>query len=74
VVSEQQMGESASAAYEEALALSVTALGTVCVVVTHYLRQGRSTPRHIEPYRMGYHHGNPDHWHASERDYLQCGS
>ena len=72
MVSEQQMGESASAAYLEALAMAQTVPGTVCVQRHHYQASGNDGHFHEVPYQMGYHHGSPDHWHVSEREYLRC--
>jgi hypothetical protein len=56
--------------YEDALVIHSEAPDTVCVNAAHYMRDHR----HTEPYRMGYHHGNPDHWHAAYDEYTGCRS
>jgi len=54
--------------YADALVIHSEAPGTVCTTEAHYVRDYR----HTEPYRMGYHHGSPDHWHSDENDYQKC--
>jgi hypothetical protein len=51
--------------YAEALSISDGLVGTVCVDRQHY-----ESGRHLEPYRMGYHH--KDHWHAAYDEYTGC--
>ena len=72
-VTRPQRGEATEGhkVYLDALELSKAAGRTVCVVREHYIRRGRE-PRHPEPYRMGYHHGNPAHWHAGYDEYWKC--
>jgi hypothetical protein len=53
--------------YEDALAIGSEAPGTVCVNRAHY-----EHGRHEEPYRMGFCHGTPLHWHSDENYYLKC--
>ena len=72
MVSEQQMGESATSAYEEALSLAIGTPGTVCTTRKHYIPKGTQTPQHTEPYRLGYGHADPVHWHSVYEDYIRC--
>lgn len=57
--------------FTEAVSIHSEAPGTVCVSKAHY-----ENGRHPQPYRMGYHHGDPDrvpdHWHVNENEYLRC--